>query len=941
MATADEVSRAAAPRFDYEMAFYAGGKWGRVALDNLRVGAGYDPTAAAVLSADVAPSSTEIPVDSTSGFTTGTVVIAPLADGEEYEVVSYGSSDADSFNTLTREFSGGASGYHTSGAAVTEWVKLDEVTRCALSIDNKEGIVSWSARLEGMGYNGRVLDRDNAILALWRFTPTGGVYGTWTGWTIAFIGYIREVTAPGDYRRAGEWRATVEGIGQYLETSDCPAYSFGRTDLARDKSVEVSSTLTDPYLESTSGEFSGTPSLAGENLVDGDKGTLWISDLVPDSTPEGFEKTGVSINEVYLQAQVGYPDVQWIEVAYRPVVGDADGSLGYYHIVSKATTWGWTTGSDGQQYRIPSSNYIDMTKDPDPPRMDGTDGGFALVVSNRARFEERWSLPGAGVVDWRDREVGTFVLDRTGDFLGLHFFGDSRQRESVVWFGTISPYDYTGDTVNNPGTGWTGDPVQTPARGHSLRRSPCNQKTDPDSAANFVADEDTPTPGERLTGDAEWASIDLEAMGIQLAAELSDVETGTASLNATLGLTESGDVKIDSEVIGYATRDDADDELLTLERGKYGTTPAVHPVDSVVAQYEDSVAYTAPLASSIKWKRRAVYNGSTLVVPQRFDVYVSTSETPIYPDDEDWVEDWEDYWTLLASVADWAAVEWQTSFAALRVRHVLISILDMSDGGRAKLNEVHVYAPTGTLEGNGLNGALDFTWSGDIVEYLLTTSFGLASSQFTLTDRGGQLDMLETTKAGYVQVLGDILRRTGGLLVLGLDETAEHLNSPFYPIHGLPEAEITWTRTNAQTVELSAPFRHNVKQVVLRARNPLTDTAFEVRYPGTPLALGAEVVLDDLVLGSVTDGMLMAEQEFRQRNGQLGLTLVPVGPAEWARPGQRHIVTWDLDTEGVYLSGRNFIVQGVEFEMDFGLMTPREQRAKGWNCTVRMVEMTF
>lgn len=67
-----------------------------------------------------------------------------------------------------------------------------------------------------------------------------------------------------------------------------------------------------------------------------------------------------------------------------------------------------------------------------------------------------------------------------------------------------------------------------------------------------------------------------------------------------------------------------------------------------------------------------------------------------------------------------------------------------------------------------------------------------------------------------------------------------------------------------------------------------------MRYPPTPLPLDSELVIDDVCLGSATEACLMAEQIFRRRNGPLSATIVAVGPLV-VRPGQRHLVTWELD----------------------------------------------
>lgn len=940
MATADQLSRAAAPAFDYQIKVYAGGKRAWADLATIRAGDPYTPAPATVLTAAVTRASTAIAVDSATGFTTGTITIAPNGSGEQYEIIKYGSRGADSFSDLTRVYQDEFSGVHSAGASVTEWLEItDWVTGLSLSIEESDNVISWSAELAGISFNSRILDRDNAILVMWRFRPgEGGEPGAWSTWAVALVGYVKSAGITDSHRQEKAWKAVVEGLAQYLASTDAPAHQFGRTDLAAGKTVQVSSVLADPGLMANSGEYLGYPGLGGSNLVDGDITTLWISDGEPTSAPETKLANGNTINEVYLAAPPGWPALQWFEIFYKNTAGDAtDSDLKYYMFVTGATQWGWP--GEGRDCTWPINNFISLvgTKS----RSMDKDGSFAIFCSNRARFEERWAVSGSiYVLDWRDFITGAFTLSTISGFLAMMGFGTSL--ETIVWYGGggVSPFGEK-DEFAGYGPDWSGVRVAVPPAGHSLRRSPCGKKTSPDVATNFLANEDAPTPGEAQDDNPEWFAVDLGALGIELDQTLLVGENEKAILTSTLGLLDSGSVMINAEIISYQSRDDAGDRILALTRGVGGTTPAEHPAGSLVKPYEGGVAYDAHLVGSVQWKRRPVQSGSTLATPKNFKILFSTVTNPIYPSDGNWDDDWEDYWDpgAVISVINHPATvtEWSGTppGGTVRARHILFLGRDMSDGGRFRLNEFHAYAATGEVAG-GSEGTTEAPYSGEVIKYLLT-EFGLADSQITLTDQGIQFGALPTTKARYLQVIRDILRQTGTALHFGLDETVDHRFSPWHPWRGLPAVDITWARSNARLVRLEQPDRHNVSQVRLRAINPAGDQVFEAAYPPQPLPIGSELVIENAALGSVTEACLMAEAIFRRRNGPLRATVTPVGPAEWVRPGQRHLITWTMDTENTLLQGRNFVVQRVQYDLFFG----RGDEPRRWDCTISLSEVVF
>jgi len=953
----DELLRTESPAFDFQFQFFAGGKWEHLDSSAILAGQPYTPTAQTTLTEDVTKETTTLKVESTAGFGTGGLCIQPGAEGTQYELVRYTGKTATTFTGLTRGFvyldnQTPESGEHAAGDVVSEWVDITPWVMGSLTISQqrKEQIGTWTASMGGLGYNSRVLEQGNAILCLWRFRPANGDLGTWTDWTVAFIGYIRSARADDDDTMKRAWTATVEGLEQYLAKSESYGHQLGRVDLAAGKSVQTSTVLGDPWEERFSGEYVGYPSLDGDQLVDGEIDTLWISQNIPMRNRPTRHGNHLQINEILLEPHAGEAPLQWIEFYFKALPGGQGTDWKHYCVVNQNTNWKkyWM---DEYTYRsVPEDNYIDRWnkgRDLDP------DGTFLLLVSDRVEFERRWSLLGGYILDWREKQVGAFSLSKTGGFVAAMFYG--YRLEPIVWYGTVAVQKFgrAGDEFDGHGPNWDGAPVPLPAPGHSMSRTEPGLVTSPSAAAFNRPDNPNPTPGGFEKGDEEWADVDLGPLNCRTTAFLGAGETEEMSVSDTLSLRASGQVLVNSEVIAYTSRDDANNKLLGLTRGVPPTEAADHPEDSLVQPYEHGVAMDAHLVGIVEWVRREVMgNNGRVVTPVMWDWMFSTHENPIHPDHPNWddpVNGWAAYWTRYRSGSEYATATGLVTRhtyalpAAARVRHVMLVIHEMSDQGRAKMNQIHVLsdmAETLTGPDGEVAESIDGSLSGYFVRHILTT-FGIAPDRITLTDEGTVLYRMTTAKGTYSQVLNDILRKTACQLIFDLDGSVEHRYNSLYPLSYIDDVGITWTRANARSVQLEAPERQNVSQVVLYARlgDGEDETTMEIRYPPKPLPLGEVMEVRDFVAGSVSEALLYAQQTFHQHNGPLSAIVIPVGPAEWARLGQRHLVTWDLDTEGTMLAGRNFAVEQVQWTIDLG--DPIRGTGKSWHTSIALQEIIF
>lgn len=960
MATADQQARAASYRIDYEMKFYVGGKWGTVDIANIQAGEPYTPSAATTLAEDVDSTETSIDVVNASALTLGAVVILPTSTAQVYELVSYTGKSGNTLTGCTRNMYGDEpyKRLHNSGDSVVEWADItDLVTDGTEREDLRDSIGSWSVSLSGINYNSVLLDNDNTVLCLARWRPgAGGDFNLWTSWSVYWIGMIRDVTVDDDAEHEYAWTAKIESWLQYLDTSDAPATYYGLVDLADNATVQVSSTLADPFVEAESGEFVGSPELGGDNIVDSDMGTLWISEGVPiASGPVKITDANLRINEMYLRPTPGMPaGLRWIEIVYTRWEGEPL-ELKDKAIVNHQTEWSLfrsscdAEGADPgclEYYAACTNNFFLL------PDRELAPGKFIIMTNDKPSFLEHWGETGAaGVYDWRHRMIGSFDISPTGGKLAIMSFGMSN--EDDVFWGTQAQEKWyhleRDEWIFEANQLWNGanlpamDDTECPV-GSSYHRYPDAEWREAISRDNWEISgtspkyrEPFPTPGTTSrSADPEWAAIDLGEMGITL--EEAIPASGAISyilLNKTLGLTLSGVAVIDSEYFTYTLRDTANNKLTGITRGG-GSGEAAHLVDSPVYQREDGVTYHCYQVAQVGWRRRTAI-GATPSVPMIFDIYFSSLTSPIMPDHEDWDEHWGDYWPAGQAIMETnfsadglSSVSYAKTVTPRRARWVLIAIHQMTDGGHAKLNEVSILAPAQAGPG-------DITWSGDIVRDLLVTHFGLLSSSVSVVDRGTMFIGMETTKQPYSHVISDLLERTGCILVFGRDSTVYHIYDPRLPISELPSIEIDWNTSNTVSVDLTRPFRHNCSQVILRAQLPILDEVFEVKYPEPPLPLGAIEQVDDQIAGSLDQAFIKAQLLFMRKNAILTSDISISGLGEWISVGQRHTVTWELDTEGTYLQGRNFIVTGVQRSWAFG----NYDEPPTWSCSLSLEELVF
>lgn len=950
--TSDQDARTAAAWTDFEMQFFVGAD--RMLGDiELTAGGSYDPEAYTTLLADIGhDEEDEITVASTTGFTTGFLVVHPYAAGESYELIAYSGTTGTTFTGLTRFETDGDKRIHSTGAIVSEWMDVTDYIygRVALDLQMDDEVGDWQARITGHSYLSSIFQPDRAFLCMWRFRPSSGSMSSWTSWTVGFIGFLQNIVVDGDWTDGNKWSADVESMGFYLDKTDVGSgVTYGKIDLAENKSTETSSVLIDVYQESASGEFRGTPSLDGDMAVDADMGTLWVSDGEPYPVEETPIASAGNINEVYLRSESWMPDgLQWIELFWKSTQGMAPGGFGGCQLATSYTTWKWT-GWDPNG-RAPLNNYLDLPK---TPVIEIGDTWFGIFTNDKPAFMAHFPTCEADVYDWRGFEIGNFTMDPTGDLLVLRWWGVNTV--DIVWWdggrASWALYDFCGGGSHYyalGGTnysGWSGAMITTPPIGHSFRSNPTGNKGG--TVSYYKQDEDHPTPGYSITGEPEWIIVDLGTLGITLDSALDQGVTTSADVSGCLGLRSSGYVSIDTggasnEIIKYDAIDRINNQLLSLTRGQYSTSDQDHDAGETVQPYEGGAATDNHLIQTINWKRRPVIGANGVYnVPHKFNVYSTEYETGYpTPTDEEWDDGlgmggWEDYWKRLYVVTWYAATSWQKTLSApIRARKVMVMVRQMRDSGRVKLNELSVFGPNGyVLTAGTEDGDWDAGFSSYIIDHLLWTWLGLEEGSVIISADGRQIYKLDVTRDKIVRAIRDICASAGTTVTFGLDNTITISWNTVLGAGGWPEVFFYWTRANSRSVKFTRQTRTAVAQVIVKLTNLEEEETFEASWPSVALPLGDIIEHNDSLLVSDTDDAIsIAQMRFNKARLTDTVQIIPKGIAEWILPGQRHVVTFDVDGDNTYLNGHNVVVTSVTHSINLG---DADGSGKEWSTDVQ------
>ncbi len=817
-----------------------------------------------------------------------------------------------------------------AGATYTpsgDWTEITTiVTGCHFddARHSDDGYTDWNAALRGTGYDPDLLAPEKCVLAMRRFYAAGAS-PTWSTWWVWWYGWINpSLAVADDYREGGEWSVPIGSLSVFTKRDMAPARRYGKTNIAEGKSAVASTELSTPLLEGGKGEFLGVADLSADQAVDGYMDTLWCSEQAPTLTADTLDTTGGGneINEIFREP-VGYgPEYRWFEVIRKATPTGTDAPHWDMLIYSKSTGY----ALDCWESRV-ANPLADV-------------GDAVIFCADERCFRELFSAGDTPIVDWSHlrytNEGGTekgdaadidWTYDPAGDVLYLTDINDddwSDSHEIVVW----------GDETW-AGEGWSGAAVPVWEEGHSIRRSPAGKRfaAGYSKASDFVEDS-YPSPGRYHHGatdedkqaaeDWEWISVDLDTIEWTLAAELAYTDTTAHISPNTDGLMPLGDasyraIRIGTEILYYTGKTV---DTLTGVSGMAAGDP--YPVGTQIWQHEDGVATNLWKVNTVGWKRPTVIEGDSgsYSYPTDFKVFYSQSANPVYPPDKWWELDWTDaegnQGRAACSWGPYTGTTWEAITLPRRVRHVLLAILNMSDGGRAKINELQVFPGEWTVTGGGSEYLAPGTIDG-VFNYILKTCFGLPAGRVSAT-YNAYVGPFETAETSYHNLLTDIAKKAGLLVRYRRDGRIYIVTDPAYPLHDEPSTVYTFGRS---TLRGPIQYRKNwtrLRQVHLRAFQPKQEVTFDVYYPPTAGGHGETVTIDaGHIVGSEQEAILLARHEYQKQSRSSSATLLPVGPVDdWLGILDRVYCNWDIEPDDAEIA-ELMLVKSISVDINMQL----------------------
>lgn len=841
----------------------------------------------------VGASSTTIPVSSTVGYPTSGMLALTAAHVGGWGPTgwfAYTGTSAGTFTGVT--FLHGTPSFGP-GARVVQWQEITDLVTEWPAITEAEQdyqtavIQDWTATLRGVGYRSDVLLPDATVVILERVRAAGSD----TGWLVAATGYVRRWEAEGDAAQVRRWQATVESVSTYINRHRVAARQWGRVNLADGASVSASAALGNLLLEPEE-LAAGAAGTDAANVTDGNPDTGYISSVAPTATPatptSSATNPPVLVDAVFCWPPAGGPaDLQYVVLRLNPYFEEAD--LTPYALTNRDTLYSpsFVPGWPGDPFDV----YV---------HLDGlkltTENPTIVLCRNRQTFEEWFGASDVVTVyDWRYLPHGAaFRLDPSADAVRLRLFGYSgsgiapRIEDEVAW-GTMPAYQPNDATVSSEL--WSGAVLAAPAAGTAYRRSP--PAADTDTSADW-ATESPPVPTDPVTtADTVYLSVDLGEFSVNPA---SSMTAGSPATGASLTLTDAtpldaaGTVQIDAEQITYTSRDDT--TLYGITRGANGTTAASHTTGDLVyhvsALGEATRHYSV---GAVEWRRRRIIKNFLLVVPKQVQVWGSRLANPTLPGGASWELDWLYHVPLAGHFNGGAATIVQVPLGGVRLRHVMLRVVQMSDGGRAKIDDVYVWR--GQLASGAAN---DEEGAGAIARELLEEILDAAEITIEPSAFTGTRGDRSVSEATLGQLLQDLLVETMGALRYTLDGRVVLARHPAHPLGARPDVTATLTAAHQRSPQTATnPSRLGIGQVVATLRDHESGEQHVGRYP--PVAGPGEIVrLEDLetAVTSPTAAAHVAQTIYLDHpETSRSFSGGTAGPAEWLHVGQRvYVADW-------------------------------------------------
>lgn len=500
----------------------------------------------------------------------------------------------------------------------------------------------------------------------------------------------------------------------------------------------------------------------------------------------------------------------------------------------------------------------------------------------------------------------------------------------------ITPFPYA-----NTGLGietWPqGDRVPGPGAGNSNRHVTHLRWW---AEGNWVLDE-TPQPGwSSVPPNATlWSWIDVQPndMAYALASPLDDGETDVY-LSGTDGLLPVGYAYVG--VLGPFAYSDKTTEKITLIDPWYS---GFVPQGTAVFQSMSGAAERRWPVSKVRVKRRSIYVDDSQGEIRSIDnlrVFASNLDTPRYPDEENWRDDWINNGNAIWGIGPGnklpiitfnlppGGANYLGEDGFLRVRHYLFGIRAMSDESNGRINEIDILPPPEVVSGSVTN----LTVAGFFKSIL--TVMGVAENNVQYGDGSTEfIGSLSTDNSSYVAVLSDLAVRTGQVVWPGPKEGKVRVSyNPNWPT-SVALAPYAWLdKSNIRTSRLRQRDDGSISQVLVTTRDAEGNVGYG-EFPPLPRNTGEIYVEPKIFHAPAEKAQDIARWLYWSMISDV-VEVTTVGPAPWARPGEYRVeLDWYTPT-GVDLIG-SYVIRSLQHTIGFGDGT----EPRSWVSTLELARL--
>ncbi len=805
-----------------------------------------------------------------------------FASGTQFTALT----DLADFNTTTYPTTWTVSGETITPAA--PWVEITNLVIHDGSWEQRwdNSVISMTTSLRGNNYNATYLAPGCAIACFWRITRD--TYDS--GWLLFWLGMIDSGEFVVEYKNGLAWKRSICGVEGSIETTDAPRLIAGVINMAEDASVTASTTLAVPESEANNGEFIGTTAnVEPGNVVDGRSGTAWISQDAPITIGEtAVTTTGYPvIDEVFNTPIAGYSrgSTWWIEIYHPGNAGSIDFSARDVSLITINSSGEYATLS----FKYPAG---DIVTDNNSYTLE--DGERCIICADQRVFEAytggaidaKFVLEAKsfGTLEYLDTGLAysdtyrLFDLAATDGFVILYLPENGGTYDVVKWGSPTLP-------TRIPAAHWTGPGISiTPLPGQSLRRSPSG--TDTNTAADWIA-ENYPRPGAKWTPSTpQWLLLELREHESTLDIDVVASTTTLTISEGTTGWLDSGTGVIEGDTFNYTGRDS---NILTGVTGLIADHPRGAPLYPLDVNNE---AQTGWCIVGGKIKRRP-----ELSTIKRARVYISpwsNCRTPNIADLEDVA--WEtDYIGAVLNISNDSgqseiSLPWRERPTPW-VRTVLIIIDEMSDGGRAKINEITLDLDAISLADSNVADLAGAT-AGDVAGYLISSCSWLTATQWTNNTASltnwGTIGKLALAISPLPTVLSDLAEKHGCLVFYTTSGRVRFEPDPWWP-GARPNLSVLYTFDPASVRDemTFSAARPAVTGLALSAVS--TDGTSLARVVVPPGAIGSGVrEVSGYTVANQGAATLLAWNLFWKAQNKQTVTLRVAGIGEWCRCGQRY-----------------------------------------------------